>query len=116
MLSGTPARGSSALPHPVADPVPLAPPEVPERRVTRLQQGIRKPKIYSDDTIRYDNLATTSDLTAEPSTLHDALINKNWKLAMDNEYEALMRNKTWHLVLPSKGKNIIDCKWVYKVH
>src|SRR5699024_10778952 len=24
-------------------------------------------------------------------------------------------NKTWHLVPPRKGTNIIDCKWVYKI-
>ena len=34
---------------------------------------------------------------------------------MDIEYDALMRNNTWHLVSPSQGKNIIDCKWVYKI-
>jgi histone deacetylase 1/2 len=26
-----------------------------------------------------------------------------------------MRNKTWHLVPPPRGKNIIDCKWVYRI-
>jgi histone deacetylase 1/2 len=34
---------------------------------------------------------------------------------MDGEYDALMRNKTWHLVPVEKGKNIIDSKWVYKI-
>ena len=34
---------------------------------------------------------------------------------MDNEYHALMKNKTWHLVPPKRGLNVIDCKWVYKV-
>jgi hypothetical protein len=34
---------------------------------------------------------------------------------MDSEFEALQRNKTWHLVPPRKGINIIDCKWVYKI-
>src|SRR3954463_8655401 len=34
---------------------------------------------------------------------------------MNVEYEALMKNKTWHLVAPEKGKNVIDCKWVYKI-
>jgi histone deacetylase 1/2 len=34
---------------------------------------------------------------------------------MDIEYDALMKNKTWHLVPPTKGRNIIDCKWVWKV-
>ena len=25
------------------------------------------------------------------------------------------KNKTWHLVPPHQGSNVIDCKWVYKV-
>jgi hypothetical protein len=34
---------------------------------------------------------------------------------MDAEYDALMKNKTWHLVPPQKGSNVIDRKWVYKI-
>ena len=34
---------------------------------------------------------------------------------MDAEFLALQRNKTWHLVPPEKGRNVIDCKWVYKI-
>jgi histone deacetylase 1/2 len=34
---------------------------------------------------------------------------------MDIEYNGLMQNKTWHLVPPVKGRNIIDSKWVFKV-
>jgi hypothetical protein len=29
------------------------------------------------------------------------------------EYNALLANKTWHLVPPSSNKKLIDCKWVY---
>ena len=35
--------------------------------------------------------------------------------AMDEEYGSLMKNKTWHLVPSQRGKNIIDCKWVYRI-
>jgi hypothetical protein len=34
---------------------------------------------------------------------------------MEEEYDALLKNKTWHLVSPTSNKNIIDCKWVYRV-
>jgi hypothetical protein len=53
--------------------------------------------------------------TGEPESLQEALGDKNWKHAMDNEIKALDKNQTWHLV-PSPGKvKIIDSKWVYKV-
>jgi histone deacetylase 1/2 len=34
---------------------------------------------------------------------------------MEVEYSALINNKTWHLVPPQKGRNVIGCKWVYKI-
>lgn len=34
---------------------------------------------------------------------------------MDAKHEALLRNGTWHLVPRPRGRNIIDCKWIYKV-
>jgi hypothetical protein len=35
---------------------------------------------------------------------------------MDDEYESVMKNMTWNLVpTPPGNKNIIDCRWVYKV-
>jgi hypothetical protein len=34
---------------------------------------------------------------------------------MDAEYRALLRNHTWHLIPPESSRNLIDCKWIYKV-
>jgi hypothetical protein len=34
---------------------------------------------------------------------------------MNNEIDALMKNKTWHLVPPQSGRNVIDCKWIFKI-
>jgi hypothetical protein len=36
-------------------------------------------------------------------------------MAMNDEYSALMRNKTWHFVPAQPSRNVIDCKWVLKV-
>jgi histone deacetylase 1/2 len=93
---------SVSLPSPVA--------EVTEPR-TRLQKSIRQPKQYTDGTIRYGMFTST----AEPSTLVEALEDTRWHRAMQDEYDALMDNKTWHLVPPSSTRNLIDCKWVYRV-
>lgn len=93
-------------------PIPQAPAieENPPR--TRLQHGIRQPRVYTDGTIRYAFLVSAD---SEPRNLEDAIGNKNWKHAMDLEFNALIKNNTWHLVPPCKGRNIIDCKWVYKI-
>jgi len=103
--------GSSA-PNSQELPVSGAPSSSSLRPVTHLQHGIRKPKVYTDGTIRYGQLATTLE---EPPSLEHALADKNWKTAMDAEFDALLRKKTWHLVPPLKGRNVIDCKWVYKI-
>uniref|UniRef100_A0A0A8Y2X1 Reverse transcriptase Ty1/copia-type domain-containing protein n=1 Tax=Arundo donax TaxID=35708 RepID=A0A0A8Y2X1_ARUDO len=84
---------------------------VQHRPVTRLQRGIRQPKIRTDGTIRYGCFTSTG----EPQNLEEALNNTDWKAAMDDEYHALMKNNTWYLVPSEKGRNIIDCKWVYKI-
>ena len=92
-VAGAPAS------HPVAPQLPRPGP------VTRLQQGIRKPKTYTDGTVRWGMLARSS--TEEPATLDAAFNDKNWHAAMNSEYEALLKNKTWHLVPRPRGKNII---------
>jgi histone deacetylase 1/2 len=85
-----------------------APPTGPQ---TRLQQGIRQPKQYTDGTVRYGMLASTG----EPRNLSAALTDPHWRAAMQEEYNALMENKTWTLVPSSSNKNLIDCKWVYRI-
>lgn len=87
-----------------------APPASPPCPRTRLQGGIRKPKVYTDGHIRYANFTSSG----EPQCVDEVLGTKHWKEAMDVEFDALMKNKTWHLVPPKNGTNIIDCKWVYK--
>lgn len=42
--------------------------------------------------------------SGEPHTLEEALGDENWKKAMNEEYIALKKNKTWHLVPPQQGK------------
>jgi histone deacetylase 1/2 len=51
----------------------------------------------------------------EPNTVDEALQDQKWVAAMNSEHRALLQNRTWHLVPPPKGKNIIDWKWVYKI-
>ncbi|KAJ8715602.1 hypothetical protein PYW07_010084 [Mythimna separata] len=57
-------------------------------------------------------------LLKEPETVDEALSGpkaKEWKEAMDSEYESLLQNNTWTLVTLPEDKRIIPCKWVYKL-
>jgi hypothetical protein len=76
-----------------------------------LQKGIRQPKKYPDGTVRYGLLSSTGEPRTLPATLNDP----HWRAAMQDEYDALMLNKTLTLVPPNSNKNIIDCKWVYRI-
>jgi histone deacetylase 1/2 len=58
---------------------------------------------------------TANKATEEPASVTEALRSKDWSQAMENEYQALIKNETWHLVPRPHGKNVIGCKWVYKV-
>jgi hypothetical protein len=110
VLGSPTATGSTAPPTAVSSPVPSS--SAVECPRARLQGGIPNPKVYHDGTIRYGCLASTD---REPSTISEALCDENWKIAMNNEIDALMKNKTWHLVPPQSGRNVIDCKCVFKI-
>ena len=107
----TAESGSSAATVPVASTVPA-----PDRPCTRSQHRIVQPKIITDGRIRYDRVRFSNFCsTGEPQTVSEALSDPKWKAAMDEEFSALLANKTWHLVPATNGANIIDCKWVYKI-
>ncbi|KGN57685.2 hypothetical protein Csa_011032 [Cucumis sativus] len=47
--------------------------------------------------------------------IKDALPTPQWKQAMDEEYAALLKVKTWHLVPSSPYQNIVGNKWVFRL-
>lgn len=51
----------------------------------------------------------------EPQTYQEAMTNKCWQEAMQQEIQALKANGTWEVVSLPSGKRPIGCKWVYKV-
>jgi hypothetical protein len=66
----------------------------------------------TDGTICYVNLSTCEG----PSDLFVAMANPHWREAINFEFSALTRNKTWHLVpAPSSGWNLIDSNGVSKL-
>jgi hypothetical protein len=107
--TGSGAAGSAA--GSAASSAPTASPVAPPRPVTRSQHNIRKPKQFYPGIIRYGGFCSTG----EPETWQEAMSDSWWKDAMEVEYDALRHNNTWCLVPAHEGRNVIDCKWVYKV-
>jgi hypothetical protein len=77
---------------------------------TRLRNNIRQPKTRTDGTVTYSVSRVSS---SEPSSHVTAMEHPLWRLAMQDEFDALIKNKTWHLVPPRAGLNVIDSKWVF---
>jgi len=53
--------------------------------------------------------------TKEPHTYAQAILDRNWQKAMDEELSTLQLNQTWTLTLLPDGQKPIGCKWVYKI-
>jgi hypothetical protein len=38
-----------------------------------------------------------------------------WKDAMMEEYQSIMKNDVWEIVLRPEGKSVVTSKWIYKI-
>jgi histone deacetylase 1/2 len=76
--------------------------------VTRAKNGIFQPNP------KYAHLATTRTISPIPKTVQTALRDPCWLTAMQEEYKALMANKTWTLVPRPPGANIVTGKWLFR--
>ncbi|KAL5555018.1 hypothetical protein UlMin_037254 [Ulmus minor] len=50
-----------------------------------------------------------------PNSVQEALADKRWKAAMDEEMKSLQKNETWELVDRPAGKKPDGCRWIYTV-
>lgn len=73
---------------------------------TRLKAGIVKPRHML-------SLATTA-IETDPTYYSQASKHDKWKVAMAEEYNALVANDTWELVPPEQSFNVVRSKWIYK--
>jgi hypothetical protein len=110
-----PSTAAVRLPvHPVAPAQPTAAtPDAPAHRYgTRLSNNIKQPKVRTDGTVTYSAIRSTDE---EPTRYTIAKSHPQWRAAMNEEFQALLKNKTWHLVPPRAGLNVVDCKWIFKL-
>nr|KAJ0189210.1 hypothetical protein LSAT_V11C800391990 [Lactuca sativa] len=82
--------------------------ETPPPQLRRTER-IRKPNP------KYANSAILEDGVKEPETYEEAIKNKAWQKAMEEEVTSLKQNQTWELVPIPRDIKPISCKWVYKL-
>jgi hypothetical protein len=54
-------------------------------------------------------------IDAEPSTFEEATKHQEWKDSMVEEYQSIMKNDVWEVVLRPEGKSVVTSKWIYKI-
>ena len=54
-------------------------------------------------------------LDSEPSNYDEAAGQQCWKEAMMEEYESIMKNDVWEIVLRPEGKSVVTSKWIFKI-
>lgn len=50
----------------------------------------------------------------EPTSASAALLDPHWHKAMEDEYQALVRNDTGELVPTTADMNVVQCKWEFR--
>jgi hypothetical protein len=57
---------------------------------------------------------SASTLSPVPSSVRAALVDPNWRRAMEEEFAAMIANNTWDLVPHPVGSNVVTGKWIFK--
>jgi hypothetical protein len=57
----------------------------------------------------------TKLLDEEPTTFEEAVQKGQWKEAMTEEHQSIMKNEVWEIVPRPKEKSVVTSKWVYKI-
>ena len=80
--------------------------------------NIRPPARYVDSEILFFALCVAEQVVfSEPESYQAAIScaeRDKWLLAMIEEIDSLIKNKTWVLVEKVEGRKVISCKWIFK--
>ena len=75
-----------------------------------MRRESKRPRPYSS------YVSLLCDIThKEPSNYEEAAEKKEWKDAMIKEYQSVMTNDVWDVVLRPEGKSVVTSKWIYKI-
>ena len=59
--------------------------------------------------------AMSAIVKSEPRTFEEAVKHQVWKDAMHEEYESILKNDVWDVVLRPKDRSVVTSKWLYKI-
>jgi hypothetical protein len=51
----------------------------------------------------------------EPSCFEEENIHPVWRDVMIEDYQSIMKNDVWDIVLRHEGKSVVTSKWIYKI-
>ncbi|GJV24419.1 putative RNA-directed DNA polymerase [Tanacetum coccineum] len=89
---------------------PPPPPLITRQRPANHRQNPKQRVPYNPSVNHATILPTT---IIEPTSFTVVNNSSEWRQAMKEEYDALMKNGTWSLVLHASNTNVVDGKWVY---
>jgi hypothetical protein len=64
---------------------------------------------------QYQSFIAAVDSVRIPSSVDEALKDRKWIQAMDEEMKALEKNGTWEIVERQRDKKPVGCRWIYTV-
>ena len=71
---------------------------------------IKIPQTYSSYMALLSNI-----IDVGPSSYTSSIEKKVWKDAMLEQYQLIMKNGVWDVVLRPEGKLVVTSKWIYKI-
>ncbi|KAA0058939.1 integrase [Cucumis melo var. makuwa] len=95
---------SSSMPFSTSDD------EISPRRMRSIQQIYNATNRINDD--HFANFALFAGV--DPVTFDEAIQDEKWKIAMDQEIDAIRRNETWELMELPTNKRALGVKLVYR--
>jgi hypothetical protein len=71
---------------------------------------VKRPKPFSSYTALMCDL-----LEEEPTCFEESIQRKEWADAMTEEYQSIIKNEVWEIVLRPKSKDVVSSKWLFKI-
>jgi hypothetical protein len=93
-----------------------APPRLHPMQI-RSQNNVRQIQQHTNGTVRYPlpRALLSEAALLEPTCFSNAVKVSEWRNAMQVKFNAPLKNRTWSFVPPQATKNVVGCKWVFKL-